>query len=447
MNRRTTLKTLVTLGVPGVTGCSTVGSWPRTEPDVQNRTSEATRSGDPSPVRSTADTATTDGTPRQETIADVAEGEEVSGVVGNVDSGEVLVFPPGRFRWTDLAVVTHDDWGVRCHPDTVFEVPAGWGDGDMGLVLKTVSSSGVADNVLLENLTFDSSGRAAPHVRLGVRSAAHVDGLHYRMNGPLTNQQHGNGITAFVERSSGTLRIDDYRQFNNGDLGAYGGGDSRIGIYVGSRNEGTVHLRNPVLQGFPNNACYVSRQPGTVIVDGGLLMNNNVSAVRVSGNVAVRDTTVVVDVDRYLEGAGVIQASAHNARGLWGDSRDIAPRGGHISGVSFVLNSYRRSTGLIEVRRNPHMTVRDSQFLLGASIVAVRADTGPITVAECDFVGGSTASTAGVGTITGAGNHVGPDIDPGAVPVERRSAEFDWSMTHRETPARWPGDGPASSPG
>jgi len=372
-----------------------------------------------------------------ETQVDVSNGEEVSGIIDNVSSGELLVFPAGTFTWSARALVTVDNWGIRCDPDTVFEVPTGWGDGDMGLILKTVSGGSVADNFLLENLTVDSPGRAAPHIRLGARTTARVDGLHYRMNGPLSNGQHGNGITAFVTDADGTLEIKDYRQFNNGDLGGYGGGDSRIGIFVGNRNDGTVHLINPVLQGFPNNGCYVSRQPGTVIVDGGLLMNNNVSAVRVSGGVEVRNTTIVIDIDEYLDGPGVIDATAHNTRGLWGDSRDAGTAGGTITGVSVINRSYRRCTGLVENGMdNPWMDVADSQFLLDADVTGANADSGEIEVLSCGF-DGSSPGTAGIGNITGSGNHLNPDIDPGQVTVESNDGyAFDWSQTHAETPGR-----------
>ncbi|MFC6976812.1 hypothetical protein ACFQL1_22290 [Halomicroarcula sp. GCM10025709] len=58
-----------------------------------------------------------------------------------------------------------------------------------------------------------------------------------------------------------------------------------------------------------------------MIVEDGLLMNNNVSAVRVSGGVEVRDTTIVIDTERYTDGPGVIDGGQHNTRGVWGDNR------------------------------------------------------------------------------------------------------------------------------
>lgn len=365
---------------------------------------------------------------------DVAEGDAVTGVVEAVDGGELLVFPPGRFAWPRTARVTVDDWGIRCHADTVFEVPAGWGDGEEAPVLATHYDDSTADNVLLENLAFDAPGRAAPGLHLAARTRARVDGLRYEMNGPLSNRWHYNAVRAYAEEPDGIVRIDDLRQFNNGDLGGYGAGDSRTGVWVGPKNRGTVHLHNPVLQGFPNNACYVSRQPGTVVVEGGLLLNNNVSAVRVSGGVEVRDTTIYIDVDGYLNGPGVIQAPAHNTRGVWGDNRAAGTDGGLVTGVSTILKSYRRSTGLATILENPWMTVRDSQFLLDAPIAAVQADAGEIAVVDCDFASGGARATAGVGRITGSANRVAEGVDPGAVPVAARRDDFEWAATHPETP-------------
>jgi len=426
MNRRRFITASAVACVSAMAGCQDDQSTPAT-PTVDERE-------DRSP---TSPTSTSTPEPTKKDIeVDVAEGDEVSGIIEDISSGERLVFPPGRFTWSDSALVTIDDWGIQCQPNTVFDIPAGWGDGDTGHVLRTVSSTEVADNFTLEQLTFDSAGRAAPQLRLGVRTNARLDGLQYRMNGPTSNGQQGNGITAFVTDPNGRLDIDRYHQFNNGDLGAYGKGNSRVGIYVGSRNSGTIHLTDPVLQGFPNNACYVSRHPGTVVLEGGLLMNNNVSSIRVSGGVEVIDTTVVLDIDRYLEGAGVINASSHNMRGVWGDSRGTSTPGGTISGVSVIVESIQRSTGLVTILENPFMVVEESQFLLNTDKVGIVADKGEIAVRNSDFAGASNGSTAGTGDISGAGNRVATKIDPGAVPVVSENPEFDWSLTHEDTPNR-----------
>lgn len=428
MDRRTFLKVTVAAGVVGVAGC---------QEDEGSRESPSTATDAPTDVPSATpgDVNAEQESSLAEVSVDVADGEDVSNVVADVASGERLVFPSGRFTWESPIRVTADDWGIRCQEDTVFEVPAGMGDGAQGKLLRTNHRDKTADNFVLENLTFDSSGRAAPGLHLGARNSARVDGLRYEMNGPMSPRWQENGVHAYVENADGVLRIDDYRQFNNGDLGAYAQGNSRSGIWVGPSNQGTVHLRNPVLQGFPNNACYVSRQPGTVVVEGGLLMNNNVSAVRVSGSVQVHNTTIYIDMDRYVDGAGRLEGPDHNTRGLWGDNRQAGTDGGLVQGVSCIITSYRRCTGLVSILENPRMTVRDSQFLLNTSIEGVRAFDGEIELAGCAFDGRSFDSTAGVGNITGSGNHVEPHINPGDVPIESRYSRFDWRKTHPETPA------------
>jgi hypothetical protein len=370
------------------------------------------------------------------TTVDVDPGEEVSGIVDEVESGELLVFPPGRYAWTAGTHVTADGWGIWCHEDTVFEVPTGWGDGEEAEVIATYDRHGVADDFLLHGLTFDAEGRAAPGIHLGVARDATVDGLTYLMDGPTTDQRHENALAAYVKDPDGTLTIEDYRQFNNGALGRAGNGHSRIGIWVGPRNEGTVYLSNPVLQGFPNNGCYVSKQPGRVVVEGGLLANNNVSAVRVSGNVEVRGTTVLIDLHRYLDGPGILGGEAHNMRGFWGEARGAGTEGGLVRDVSVVLQSYRRCTGLATLVENPRMTLRGCQFYLGTAIDALQPDDGELVVEDCVF-DGPAAATAGIGTISGASNDVDPPVEPGTVPVaDADGATFDWSATHPETPGR-----------
>lgn len=445
MDRRTFLKA-VTAGTVVLAGCQdqdqrNPGASPRQSPTTeptQTAQANSTPRTTQQPTTTTTETATATSEERDLTTvgADVADGEDVSDVIRAIDSGERLVFPPGRFEWREGVQKTADHWGLRCHDETVFEVPEGIGDGDGRQLLATFDRDRTADDVQLENLTFDSAGRAAPSIAFGVRNTGRIDGLRYRMNGPTTVHEQENGLVAFVENDDGRLYVNNYRQYNNGDIGGYGNGNTRVGIFVGPRNKGTVNLRNPILQGFPNNACYVSRHPGTVHIDGGLLTNNNVSAVRVSGGVVVRNTTIYIDTDHYLDGPGVISGAQHNTRGVWGDSLKSGSDGGYVTGVSCILKSVRRSTGLATMLQNRKMSVRNCQFLLDAEVECVRASSGEIEIRNCSFSGHSDDSTAGVGDITGPGGHIASNIDPGAVPVLGRNAGFDWSRTHPLTPGR-----------
>jgi hypothetical protein len=437
VNRRRFLQAAAATGGAWLAGCFDIGGDETSTPSrTPTTTPPETEPPTTPPTGTPAGTETPVSTEREVVEADVSPGDEVSDIVEDIEAGELLVFPSGRFTWSTTAHVIVDDWGIKAQDDTVFEVPSGAGIGDHAKLLATHLAKGTADNFVLENLTFDSPGRAAPALLLGVRNQAHVDGLQYRMNGPLDNQMHDNGLKAYVTNEDGVLQVDGYRQFNNADLGAYADGTSRVGVWVGPKNRGTVHLRNPVLQGFPNNACYVSRQPGTVVIEGGLLMNNNVSAVRVSGGVEVVDTTVYIDIDRYLDGPGTIAAPAHNTRGVWGDSKEAGTRGGLVRNTSFIIRSYRRSTGLATMLNNPKMTVRNCQFRLDTDLTGVQADDGKIVVDDCHFSGESTGSTAGIGSITGPGGYIAPNIDPGDVPVQDTDSTFDWSRTHPETPGR-----------
>lgn len=457
MNRRAFLQAAATIGAVTLAGCpqgedSTPELTPSRMPPETNVSSTPTRTPTPEPPLTTESIPTDESTRTEEPVTtetrtpegdgltditvDASENDEISDLVNGIKSGQRLIFPSGRFKWTEEVRITADNWGIRCQDDTVFEVPAGMGDGNDRRVLVTHDKDRTADQVQLENLTFDSSGRSAPSILLSVRNTGHINGLEYQMNGPLSNQPQQNGLRAYVENNDGWLQIDNYRQFNNGDLGAYAKGDSRIGVYVPPTSHGTIVIQNPVLQGFPNNACYVSRQPGTVVIAGGLMINNNVSAVRVSGNVLVRNTTIYIDTDRYLDGPGRIDAPDHNTRGLWGDNRKEGANGGLITGVSCILKSYQRCTGIATILENPWMSVQNSQFLLDTDVECIRAEDGQISVVDCNFAGGSAGTTAGVGEITGTGGQIASNIDPGVVPVQGRKSEFNWNLTHLETPNR-----------
>jgi len=60
------------------------------------------------------------------TWVDVEDGDEVSGIVADVEDGNLLVFPEGEFRWTESVGVTADNWGLlgQPHDGTVFIVPS-----------------------------------------------------------------------------------------------------------------------------------------------------------------------------------------------------------------------------------------------------------------------------------------------------------------------------------
>ncbi|WP_255196455.1 hypothetical protein [Halorarius litoreus] len=371
---------------------------------------------------------------------DATDGDEISGIVQSVANREILKFPAGTFRWSSEASVLVDDWGIQCQEDTIFEVPAGFGEDEQGTLLRTATGNRVADNYFLQNLTFDSPGRAAPQLTLGARNSATIDGLHYRMNGPLSGGSQGNGISVAVSNPGGSFRINDYWQFNNGDIGRYGSG-TRIGIFVRPPHDGTIRLTNPILQGFPNNACYVSRHGGRVIIENGLLMNNNVSAVRVSGGVEVYDTTVVIDTDTYVQGEGQLTDGAHNTRGFWGDGdHPAAAPGGLVSGCSVILDSYERCTGLVNNRfENRSLNVKDTQFLANADIDGTfQIGNSTVECSNCRFDGTSERTTLGraeSGIIVGRENTSNPRFDPGVMPIKSyRNYDFDWNRTHPVTP-------------
>lgn len=375
-----------------------------------------------------------------ETLVDVDDGDEITGIIEEVSDGELLVFPEGEFRWSRTVLVTADNWGIRGQPHdgTVFMVPEGnTGRELIDYHLRTIAGSSLTnpagDNILLENLTFDSKGRTNPGIRFGVRTRGHIKNLHYRCNGTIGSERMPNGMNAIVQDEDGHLTIQNYVQHNNGRLSDYNGGDSRTGIWTGAGNFGTVTVIHPVLTGFPNNACYVSRTPGHTNIIGGYLANNNVSDVRLSGAITVQGTTMELDTKAYAKGAGeTTGGNDYNTRMVWGDTRETARGpGGLVKNCSFILQSYDYSQGLVDILENPYITVRNSQFLLNDEITAVSADAGEIILKNCTFTGDAPA-TAGSGDITGNNNCVSEGIDPGTVTINpnRSCNKFKWDRVH-----------------
>lgn len=460
MNRRAFLKRTTAVGITLLPGCSgfetsdnltNAQRTPRTTGRAIRQRTDPPRPepnpGTPSSPRPTSNVVDMQGMTM--VSVDVSERTEVSSVVGNVTDGEILMFPPGRFTWSDKVIVdSEESWGIRCHEETEFEVPVGWGDGKKQFLLDIDS-----DNYLLKNLTFDSQGRAAPGIRVRAKNRAHIDGLHYLCNGPTSIQNQTNGINVRADTSDSLVRVDDYRQFNNGDLGGYAGGDARTGVWVGPGNKGTVRLVNPVLAGFPNNGCYVSRTQGRVVIEDGLLINNNISQVRMSGTTRVYDTTMIFDVDRYVRGPGVFQGDIHNMRGIRGDTGGLSAvpgTGGVAKNCDFIVQSIQNSSGLAFPGDNERIKLEDCQFLVNVPLTGLRAeaDGNEMEVIGCTVDGTISNTAFGAGDLLGSGNRIHPHIPPGTLPVaDTEDYAFDTSRIHPETPRGYVSDsGPPVTP-
>ncbi|WP_276251632.1 hypothetical protein [Haloarcula rara] len=126
------------------------------------------------------------------------------------------------------------------------------------------------------------------------------------VRGPVESEENKSRFRFDARDPDSTVRLDNFN-LPDGDVG-YG---RAIGIYVGLDHEGTVHLTNCHVEGFPNNGLYAGPYGksdgggGRVLVERCLFVNNNIDGVRLGGDGdTIRDSVIVQeDVPAYVNGA------------------------------------------------------------------------------------------------------------------------------------------------
>ena len=226
---------------------------------------------------------------------------EVADADGRLD-GTLLEFPPGVYRLSDgFSVSPAGAFGI-VGPRAVFRL-------DSGLRCE-VRIYGLSRGII-EGLTFDQrAGRAAVSVLL--RTDGHVDvrELTYRGAAPALGDGQGALLRPVAANREASIRIDGLRATGGTNAGSHhwvspgppppghvNGGI--VGAFVGLAHEGVVQFVEPELRGW-ENGLYASRTPGAVQVVGGTFVNNNNTAIRLSGAASFCDgATIVLDATRW----------------------------------------------------------------------------------------------------------------------------------------------------
>jgi hypothetical protein len=197
----------------------------------------------------------------------------------------LLKFPAGTYKLTEQNVVLgKTNLGFLGEGDVQFTVPAGFNEKAL-----------VVDNgtgLLFENIDVDlTADGATPGLHFGADSDLEVHDVEFVGQGihPDSDPRGGgngnpdvtNAFTPIVRSPDGTGHISNVVARNDGLMGAYNGGDGRVGVWIGITTQGTITLENCRFEGFPNNGLYCSRTNGVVRVEGGEFSNNDISQVRI----------------------------------------------------------------------------------------------------------------------------------------------------------------------
>jgi len=186
-----------------------------------------------------------------------------------------------------------NNFGMLGQPGTRFVFPSGY---NYSIALNTNGTTNT--NVLFKNIDIDLTAEdSTPGLVIKATDNLQVHDVRYIGAGDTNSADVQNALMpTLTEGGSGTIK--NVTVLNKGELYSKheGNGNTRVGIYIGLSNYGTITIKNCRFEGFPNNGLYTSRTHGTVHVEGGVYRNNDVSQVRLGSDGSyVRGATIEVD--------------------------------------------------------------------------------------------------------------------------------------------------------
>lgn len=237
---------------------------------------------------------------------DLGPNEPVDGALERADAagdldGTLLSFPPGTYRLAGSFSISPDGPFGIVGPRATFLL-----DPDCRCEARIHDLS----RGLFEGFTFDqSAGQAAISVLL--RTDGHVDvrDITYRGAAEAVGDDQDALLRPVAATREASIRIDDLRAVGGTNAGSHAwvGPDPPpghvdggvVGVFVGVANRGVVQFVDPELHGW-ENGLYASRTTGAVQVVGGTFVNNNNTAIRISGAESFCDgATIVLDARRW----------------------------------------------------------------------------------------------------------------------------------------------------
>jgi len=321
--------------VLGALGAVALGGWAVMSGPSSTRTEESRRQSplergeptptgaeetDPRPVQTSTDTVATS-TDEYEVVHDVVSDlgcapdgsepcdEHLSAALGD---RVAFRFPPGRYQFDGrFRVEATDRIGLL-----------GSSEGDVELVPPDGFNSYLINfsdvgRATVRNLSIDLTATSTTAgIRCITADGFQLDEITYRGRGTHTSESvvHALALAVTNADASGTLRNVVARK--GSATGHYKGGNGRGGVWIGRDHRGTAYIRDCVFCEFGNNGLYTSRAPGDIRVHGGTYENNNVSAVRISGDGSyVTGAEITVDLSEY-SGPRTRLDSAFASRGV-----------------------------------------------------------------------------------------------------------------------------------
>ena len=220
---------------------------------------------------------------------------------GDLD-GVRLKFPAGTYRIAgDVSISPAGPFGI-VGPRAVFRVDSG---------VRCELNVHTDSRGLFEGVTIDQrADRAAVSVLLSTDDHLDARGLTFRGPAEAIDDDQQALVRPVATNRAASVRIENLRAVGGTNAGSHAWvrpespppGHVAGGVpaaFVGTANRGVVQFVEPTLHGW-ENGLYASRTPGAVQVIGGSFVNNNNTAVRISGAESFCDgATIVLDASRW----------------------------------------------------------------------------------------------------------------------------------------------------
>jgi len=246
-----------------------------------------------------------------------------------------------------------------------------------------------------------------------------VDGGNFTLRnitirGPVDSNDNKSRFRFDARDGESKVILDNFN-LPDGDVGR----GRAIGIYVGLDNQGTVHLNNCYVEGFPNNGLYAGQSGlargggGRVVVEGCSFKNNNIDAVRLGGN-----GDVIRNCEIVQEEVPATHDDAKSGRGI-----RVRYPGGDITIENVRIRSNTSSPFIVPDRAGgPDGRVNGLYIENNTDRTAALVEQGSFTADTVYIRGSGNLEIRGFTSLSDS--HADPDLD----------AWEDWDHTADEQP-------------
>ncbi|MFC6793240.1 right-handed parallel beta-helix repeat-containing protein [Halobaculum halobium] len=249
----------------------------------------------------------------------------------------LVEFPPGEYLVNEQYSGSVDNWGMRGLGDAPDDVRFVTDDNDGLRILNLYDSS----DIVIENLSLDyGDDDGSMGLNFKVTDGLQVHGVHFLGFNPTDGNGAVDNLNPQVVDPDGTAVVDGVVRKGPTDITSHGhlGDDANEGfMWMGSRHEGTLYIRNCHIENTGTNGVYVRGCPGDIRVENCLFRNNNQTSFRIGGDGCyIKNTRFEIDTDNANPDNG---GEYINPNAILFETGDRGESGGYLENCDFVYES------------------------------------------------------------------------------------------------------------